>query len=65
MPTSPKIAIHIPKAPVEFDGALIDLYEHWAQNVLIGLPEVERFHQQLIIYLKSGDPTYFVTGHAI
>lgn len=50
----------IPRAPVDFDGPLQELYEKWAQHVLLDPRVVQQFQLRLCEYLSSEDPLYLV-----
>lgn len=48
------------KAPSDYKGTLGDLFENWAQHVLLDPSAVEHFHKALCGYLKSCNPLFLV-----
>ncbi len=51
----------IKEAPQVFNGTLTELYDRWAQHVLLDLPLVQEFHKQFCAYyLESADPVFLV-----
>jgi hypothetical protein len=50
----------IPKPPPAFDGTIGEIYDSWAEKVLLSADAVEGFHHLLIGYLESADPLFLV-----